>query len=137
MISALRVRAILASIAVTLVTIVGIATPANAASVSGNNSVSCNATSLQYINWVNQNPSGPMTFWSNSTSPTSTTRVTAESHAGNWLPTRLVSSGTYGAWSSVSVGVYDFYVRRNSATDCNGPLPGNGTYSLNWTIVYQ
>ena len=75
-----------------------------------------------------------MTFWANDANPASTTRVTAESSNGNWLPSQLVNEGSGVAWSSVVASTYQFYAKRSTTSDCNGWLVDNGNYTLAYSI---
>jgi hypothetical protein len=128
-------RRLLAIAAVSLA-VVAVGVPADATTTNGTAAVSCSSGTWAGIKTVTHATTGAMTFWSNSTSPASTTNVKAQSGQGNWLNTRAVVTGSYGSWSGVVAETYDFYATRSVSFNCNGSLPGNGNFSLNFSIVH-
>lgn len=120
----------------TMLALVAIGGAAHAASVNGTTTISCTASSYEHVDDVYHASTSAMTFWADDANPASTTYVTAQSSSGNWLPTKSVAEGSYAAWSAVLPSTYDFYAKRTTQANCNGALPGDGNYTLKYTIVY-
>lgn len=56
--------------------------------------------------------------------------------SGNDLPKRARVAGEVASWVSVLAAKYTTRFVRRVAENCNGPLPGNGTYGITYTVTF-
>ena len=98
--------------------------------------VSCDGVTVKAGVSVAQRVSGGFSIKQNSSSPSSSTIVTARSSNGNDLPNKTIGTGSTASWSGVLASTYTVRALRSGASNCNGVLPGHGNYSWNYTVTY-
>jgi hypothetical protein len=105
---------------------------------SGTAVLPCTAGSFRAITTVTATKAGRLAFrQSRSSHGNSPTRVYAVSATGMRVSDRVVQDGGVAVWSGQPAGRYTFYGSRNVSRNCNNLLPGNGTYTTNYTVYYQ
>lgn len=99
--------------------------------------VSCDAVTVKLGVAVSHGSTGRFKITQNSSTESSSTRAWARSSNGNDLNSKVISSGQTAVWDSVLPSTYTTRFLRSSSANCNGILPGNGNYTLNYTVTYQ
>lgn len=117
----------------------GLQLPARA-STDGSMNVNCDTLWKDYSQAFNHsNKSTPMYLKNNSTSPWSIVYFAWRSAtSGNTLVAKGPVAPGYStsAWTNVATGWYYPMVRRDAVKNCNGSLPGNGTFAISFTATY-
>jgi hypothetical protein len=101
--------------------------------------VSCDATTVETGVSVTQKTKGNFKIALNSTSGASDpTWISARSSvSGNDLPQQARVAGETASWTSVAVATYTTRFLRRYSDNCNGILPGNGNYDINYTVTFN
>lgn len=102
--------------------------------------VSCDAVTVKSGVQVTPTSSGAFKIKFNSAASGSgdnATWFTARSAQGNDLSQQARVVGETASWSGVIPSTYTTRMQRRFAANCNGALPGNGNYTVNYTVTYQ
>jgi hypothetical protein len=133
-----KMRAIAKSALVAIGLSVVVAAPAVAATKGPQSTdVSCDAVTVKLGVSVSHGSTGRFKITQNAATEGSSTRAWARSSNGNDLNSKVISTGETAVWDSVLPSTYTTRFLRSSSANCNGILPGNGNYTLNYTVTYQ
>lgn len=112
------------------------ASPAAAVVVTDTAAVSCSSGTWKSLGSV-WTGGDYMMFKQLSASPAGNTRVKiVRSPDGTVFDDHVYSTGVPRSWSSFAAGTYLFNATRSTSTNCNGILPGNGNYTLDYLVQY-
>lgn len=103
-------------------------------------SVSCDAVTVKSGVAVVAKSSGAFKIKFNAAADGSgdnATWFTARSAQGNDLSQQARVVGETASWSSVIPSTYTTRMLRRFGANCNGALPGDGNYTVNYTVTYQ
>lgn len=104
---------------------------------SGSTTVSCDPAIVKAdFRRVDGHAYGNMWFNQDSVTQGSNNWVRARKDGGGTLAWKLASPGSSAQWTGVSAGNYYWSTKRSAKKDCNGVLPGDGNYTLNYTVGY-
>lgn len=134
-----RTQALTAILTMALVVIA--AGSAGAATVTtGTRSVSCDGSTYANIGTTVATGGAKLNVRQLSTSPSGVTSVVRVvpvlGTSGPQLGPTTISTGPTGVtWTNFAAGKYQVQIRRSGSANCNGALPGNGNYSVDWLIA--
>jgi hypothetical protein len=134
-------RILAAAFAVSAAMTLMVAGPASASVTnSGSFAATCNPSSYGYgtdnVGYAHVINLGSVLIKQKSSSPGSTSTVTAMSQNGKEFASQNIGDNQTASWSNVLAGTYHVEAKSSYDHNCNGILPGDGNYTFSYEITY-
>jgi len=107
---------------------------------SGSFAATCNPSSYGYatdnVGYYHVTNLGTVSIKQKSSSPGSTSTVTAMSQNGKEFSAQNIGDNGVASWANVLTGTYHVEAKSSYDHNCNGVLPGDGNYTFGYEITY-